>query len=221
MNTAKSVRFSSEDGALAAATLTVTNIDHPDPTNPSYKLQPDTTSTKLVLTRPNLRAGGAGYAAEKLPMEPQGYPVFQGLHFCGGGLAADFQLILSEIPPPEPAAGDAVGADGGEASETAAAAAAAGPVPWVDDVDRAQGCAFAAMAKARDVAAAVNAACSNAEYAEMEALRKSRADAAADAAASLAALKVVGEGSGLKAIAKENAEKEAAATAVASSPAEE
>ena len=75
------------------------------------------------------------------------------------------------------------------------------------------------MAKARDVAAAVNAACSNAEYAEMEALRKSRADAA-DAAASLAALKVVGEGSGLKAIAKENAEKEAAATAVASSPAE-
>ena len=81
-----------------------------------------------MLTRPNLRAGGAGYAAEKLPMEPQGYPVFQGLHFCGGGLAADFQLILSEIPAGA-GGGDAVGADGGEASETAAAAAAAGPVP--------------------------------------------------------------------------------------------
>ena len=53
MNTVKTVRNASDDPALAAVALTVTGLDHVDPTIPTYKLLPDTTTSKLVLSRPH------------------------------------------------------------------------------------------------------------------------------------------------------------------------
>ena len=59
VNTEVSIRFAAEDSALAVATKRVASIDHPDPTNPSYKLLPDSVATQLTLSRPHLKEAGA------------------------------------------------------------------------------------------------------------------------------------------------------------------
>ena len=32
-------------------------------------------------------------------MTPPGYPVYEGIHVCAGGLSCDMKMVLSEIPP--------------------------------------------------------------------------------------------------------------------------
>ena len=95
MNTEVSIRFAAEDSALAVATKRVASIDHPDPTNPSYKLLPDSVATQLTLSRPHLKEAEAtedGAGGVVVDGKAPGYPVFQGLHFCGGGLTGKISV---------------------------------------------------------------------------------------------------------------------------------
>ena len=71
--------------SLSAAAKSTTAFDHADPTMPNYKLTPDITTSKLVLSRPHLRAASTKPVIASPPavsMTPQGYPVYEGITVC-------------------------------------------------------------------------------------------------------------------------------------------
>ena len=85
-NTTSTISTLEPDGvALSAAAKSTTAFDHADPTMPNYKLTPDITTSKLVLSRPHLRAASTKPVIASPPavsMTPQGYPVYEGITVC-------------------------------------------------------------------------------------------------------------------------------------------
>lgn len=202
-----------DDGALLrAASTTTAAVGHAD-----LQLGPGRTTSALSLVRAHCKSTSAAAAAlasatasanasatasapaaagetveSAASSEPVGYPVFRGVHFCGG-LSCDFELTLSEIPPAESAAA----AD--DDAESPAGTAAA----WDAERPHAARRAFGVLAAARRVASAANAACAAHEAAALERTRPGNAQAADAASVQLQALAVVGDGFGLKAFAND------------------
>jgi len=124
---------------LVASAVTTTYLDHPDITNPSYKLQPEVAVSKLVLGRGDLHDNGRAPTMESLEGAAAGYQVYCGLHFCAG-LSCDFRVVLCEMPP---------------ASEDVKA--------WSGETSTAFKTLFTSLEVAKRVACEVNAECSASE----------------------------------------------------------